>query len=151
MKAPGIRICLILFLTFVFLNAGIISGFAAPDNENSTASESGDYIVYYFHTDYRCSSCKRIEEWSQAAVESEFSKALEKGNLQWQVRNVDREEHKHFVEDFNLHTKSLVIVKQADGEPVRWNNLDKVWQLLRNKEKFTSYVQSEIKAFMEKN
>ncbi|MFP3983633.1 MAG: nitrophenyl compound nitroreductase subunit ArsF family protein [Desulfurivibrionaceae bacterium] len=151
MKAPRIRICLILFLTFVFLNSGIISGFAAADHENSTASESGDYIVYYFHTDYRCSSCERIEEWSEDAVKSGFARALQEDRLQWQVHNVDRQEYKHFVRDFDLYTKSLVIVEQEDGEPVRWKNLDQVWQLLRNKEKFTEYVQSEIKAFMEKN
>lgn len=148
MRPTGISACLLLFITLVFLNAPASAG---QGQKKAAASQSGQYIVYYFHTDYRCSSCQRIEEWSEAAVESGFAGALEKDRLQWQVRNVDKEEHKHFVGDFDLYTKSLVIVQQEDGEPVRWKNLDKVWQLLRNKEKFTGYVQSEIKAFMEKN
>lgn len=142
---------LTVFSTLVVLSAAPATAAAGQDQEDQVASGPGKYIVYYFHTDYRCSSCQRIEKWSDDAVKSGFARALQEDRLQWRVLNVDRQEHKHFVKDFGLYTKSLVIVEQADGEPVRWKNLEKVWQLLRSKEKFTGYVQSEIKAFMEKN
>ncbi len=151
MRPTGIRLRIIVIVTLVFLIIPFFASFASQSQDIPADSEHGKYIVYYFHTDYRCSSCERIEEWSRAAVRSGFAGALKKNHLQWRVRNVEKEDHKHFVQDFGLYTKSLVIVEQADGKPVRWKNLEKVWQLLRNKKGFADYVQSEIKAFMEKS
>ena len=106
-------------------------------------------VAYYFHGHRRCGSCKRLEAYSQEAIDSGFAEELKAGKLEWLVINTDKPENKHFIKDYQLYTKSLVISDTENGKETRWKNLDKIWQLLRNKEGFFQYVQTETRAFLE--
>lgn len=57
--------------------------------------------------------------------------------------------NEHFVNDYQLYTKSLILSLVKDGKEVKSKNLDKIWQLARNKQKFIDYVTGEINGFME--
>jgi len=105
-------------------------------------------IAYYFHGNRRCVSCKKIESYSQDAVETGFADELKSGALQWQVVNIDEDEYKHYIKDYQLYTKSVVLSKIQDGKEVAWKNLDKVWTLLGDKEDFMKYVRDELHAFL---
>ncbi len=106
-------------------------------------------VAYYFHTTFRCSSCKKIEAYSREAIESGFSKELKEGTLQWRVINVEESGNRHFVDDYRLFTKSLVLVRLNEGKQKDWKNLMKVWELLGNKEAFLRYVQNELRSYLE--
>jgi hypothetical protein len=120
---------------------------SAPGAADSTTLEHR-VIAYYFHTNYRCASCRQIEAYSHAAIEAAFPAELASGRLVWRLVNVDEKENEHFVEDYGLFTKSLVVVEEAEGQQVRWKNLAKVWELLPSKEKFYDYVQSEVRGYL---
>jgi hypothetical protein len=107
-------------------------------------------IVYYFMTTQRCPSCMKIEAYSKEAVQKSFSEAFKKGNIVWRMINVDQSENRHFIKDYGLFTKSVVLVKLRDGKQVSWKNLDKIWELLGDKTTFQKYVTEEVKKFMEK-
>ena len=62
--------------------------------------------------------------------------------------NTDEEENKHFMDDFQLYTKSLVVVEMKNGEQIRWKNCTKVWELLMDKKAFQDYVQNEVRGFL---
>lgn len=116
------------------------------------AAEPKDKItVYYFHTSYRCSNCVKIEKYSSEAVQSGFPKELKDGKIVWKVVNVEKEPNKHFIKDYQLYTKSLVIVKMKNGKQIEWKNLNKIWELLYNKSKFIGYVQDEVKNYLKGN
>ena len=105
-------------------------------------------IAYYFHTTYRCASCRAIEAYSREAIESAFAEQLKDGRLVWKVVNVEVKGNEHFVKDYGLYTKSLILVNEARGKPTQWKNLEKVWQLLQDKQKFLRYVQDETRAYL---
>ncbi len=105
-------------------------------------------IAYYFHGNLRCASCRKIEAYSREAIETGFADKLKSGLLDWRPINTDESENEHFVEDYQLYTKSLVIVDMKDGKQVAWKNLDKIWQLLNNKDYFIEYVQFEINQYL---
>lgn len=109
---------------------------------------SSKVMAYYFHGTRRCVSCRKIEAYSREAIETGFSEALKSGELEWLVVNTDKAENKHFLDDYQLYTRSLVLSKIEDGEETDWKNLEKVWQLLRNKNVFMKYVQTEVKSFL---
>jgi len=121
---------------------------SAPTSSNS-AARNHVVRVYYFHTTQRCASCKKIEAWSDAAIRAAFERALGAGSLEWEVINIDDPLNRHFVDDYKLYTKSLIVVDRVNGEQTRWKNLEKVWQLLQNEASFRQYVQSEIRAYLE--
>ncbi len=102
-------------------------------------------VVYYFHGTSRCRTCRTIEAYADEAVKAAFAPELASGRLAWQPTNVDEPANGHFVNDYQLFTRSLVLVDGSD--PKRFKNLEKVWQLVRDKPAFLKYVQDEVRAF----
>jgi len=105
-------------------------------------------IAYYFHTTQRCASCRAIEAYSREAIENAFPDELKDGRIVWKVVNIEVKGNEHFVKDYGLYTKSLVLVNEVRGKPAEWKNLEKVWQLLQDKSKFLRYVQDETRAYL---
>lgn len=121
-----------------------------PDSLPITTAQDSLHkvIAYYFHTTHRCATCLKIENYSHEAIEKGFADELQDGRLEWRMVNTDEEENEHFVEDFELYTKSLILVEIKDGEQIRWKNCTKVWELLMNKDAFRTYVQDEVRSFL---
>lgn len=105
-------------------------------------------IAYYFHTTQRCANCYKIETYTGEAIETEFAAELQSGRLIWRMVNTDETANEHFLTDYKLYTKSVVLVDMRDGKQVRWKNLEKVWTHLRDKEKFQKYVRDEVRAWL---
>jgi hypothetical protein len=139
------RLIFVGVAVFVFL-AGKI---AASETVAEIPSEEVKIVAYYFHGTFRCPSCTKIEKWSYEAIKNSFPAALEEGKLLWRPINVEKPENKHFVEQYNLFTKSLIITEVKGGKQTRWKNLNKVWELLGNQEKFFSYVTDEVRSYLE--
>ncbi|MGV8124789.1 MAG: nitrophenyl compound nitroreductase subunit ArsF family protein [Candidatus Xenobiia bacterium LiM19] len=138
------------YLMPILIIALFFSVFAAawPQKPSKTTAPSDTkVIVYYFHNNYRCPSCKKIEAYTHEAVNAKFAADLKKGSMTWQMINVDEPANKHFVKEYNIFTKQVVLVEMKKGVQTRWKNLDKIWNLLGNKDQFTSYIEQELKAF----
>jgi hypothetical protein len=63
--------------------------------------------------------------------------------------NTDLSENKHYLQDYQLYTKSLVLISVKANKTLKWKNLDKVWRHLNNQNDFYNYVQTETKKFLE--
>lgn len=147
MKKSGLIIP-VFFTVFLFAT-GLSMVSSAEEIKNQPQNAKTKFIAYYFHGTYRCPSCKTIEEWSYEAIKNSFQDELKNGRLVLKAFNVEEEQNRHFIKDYSLYTKSLIISKMNGEKEIEWKNLDKVWQLLRNQEKFFSYVESEIGKYME--
>lgn len=106
-------------------------------------------VVYYFHGYTRCVTCRTIEALARGAVDDGFSSQLRNGGMEFRSINVEEPENEHFVQDYQLTTRSVVLVKYAGKKQKNWKNLDRVWELVRDADAFKQYVQSETKAFIE--
>jgi hypothetical protein len=105
-------------------------------------------VAYYFHGTRRCANCKKIEAYSREAVEKGFPDELESGLLEWRVINIDEPENRHYVDDYKLYTKSVIVTGVHDTTETDWKNLEKIWQLLGSKEKFIEYVRKEVRTYL---
>ena len=114
-------------------------------DEGASAINDHHIIVYYFHGEYRCPTCKRIESLTRAAVFDFFSDELNKGLIEFKVINTDEPENKHFVKDYQLFTQSVVVSDMVDGKENQWKILQKIWELVHNEASFKEYVRTEIK------
>ena len=101
-------------------------------------------VVTYFHTTFRCPTCHKIEELSAKAVKTHFEDELKSGKVVWQVINVDEPGNKHFVTDYSLYSKHLIVSEMKDSKEVRWKDLKDVWTYVKNDQKFDNYVKTEI-------
>lgn len=105
-------------------------------------------VAYYFHTTHRCPSCLKIEEYSREAIEEYFYNELKSGLVEFKSVDVQKPENRHYVSDYKLYTKSLVLSLQNSGRELKYKNLKDVWSYYRNKERFFDYVVQEVSAFL---
>jgi len=105
-------------------------------------------IVYYFHSNYRCSNCYKIEQYSKEAVEIYFTAELKSGIIEYRIINYDQKENAHYIKDYGLYTKSLFVTLVENGREIKSKNLTGVWNYLYNKDEFYNYVKSEIDQYL---
>jgi hypothetical protein len=105
-------------------------------------------IAYYFHGSQRCKTCLTIEAYTAEAIRTGFADALSNGTLEWKVVNIEEPENEHFVEDYQITTRTVVLVEMKDGKQVRWSTLDRVWDLVGDQPAFAAYIQEETKGYL---
>ena len=81
-------------------------------------------------------------------IEQNFKDELNSGKLVFKVINIETKGNEHFIQDYQLYTKSLVISMVKDGKVVKFDNLTKVWEFLWNRQKFYDYVKEEITKYL---
>lgn len=108
-------------------------------------------IAYYFHTNTRCSTCIKIEQYSKEAIEKGFPEELKNGSLEMRTVNYEHPENRHFMQDYKLVSKSLILVNTVNGKQTDWTNLKVVWQLTGRKDAFLNYVRREVRSYLAKS
>ncbi|HOW16391.1 MAG TPA: nitrophenyl compound nitroreductase subunit ArsF family protein [bacterium] len=104
--------------------------------------------VYYFHGKFRCPTCRNIENYSKEAVETYFKKEIESGKINFKAINVEEKGNEHYIKDYQLYTKTLTVSVTKNSKEIKYKNLDKIWEYVRNKEKFFNYVKNEIDGYL---
>jgi hypothetical protein len=74
---------------------------------------------------------------------------LKEGKVVWRLVNLDEPANKHFIDDYQLYSKAVIVADVRDGEEVRWKNLMDVWQLTGDRGAFHKYVQDEVRDYLE--
>lgn len=104
--------------------------------------------VYYFYTTVRCPTCRTIEAYTAETLRQSFAEALAEGTVEWHPVNVQLPQNRHFIQDYQLFTKSVVISRLKDGRQVEWKNLERVWELVGNRAEFQTYIRGEVGAYL---
>ena len=142
-----IRIMLPVLLTVVFCLS-----WAHADNataKKAPAAQLKSFIAaYYFHGNFRCPTCRKMEQYSREAIEKYFGEQLKNGVVVFQTINIDEPENQHFVQDYQLVTKSLVLVKYENGKQTAWKNLPAIWQNVGDQTAFFQYIKKEVAAYL---
>jgi len=152
LKLMTIMTCLCLIISFSIF---ALTNFAlAADNEK----ESGEtkeikppdkqLVVTYFHTTYRCTTCKKIERYSKEIVEKEYEKELKDQKIIYRSLDMTEPANKHYIEEYKLVTKSIVLSITEKGKELKWKNLPDIWKTIKKKEKFENYIIEEMKAYL---
>jgi len=141
------RKLLFMILSFLFFFA-VIFTLKCFSEEAATFVPKNYVIAYYFHGTFRCPTCHKLEQYSKEAIEANFKNELTSGKIVFKTVNVDEKANEHFVNDYQLYTKSLVISFVKDGKEAKFKNLAKIWEYVGNKQRFYDYVKEEIAAFL---
>lgn len=117
-------------------SADAYSGATPSVKAHSTANVT---TVYYFYGNKRCSTCNKIETLTKAAVNAGFADDLKSGAVVFKSVNVDEAENQHFVKDFELASRCVVVQNGT-----KFERLEKVWELVGNEPEFTKYIRQGI-------
>jgi hypothetical protein len=154
-----------VLLLFVAVSLGIVvlrelgdrgRAEAAPTTPERTAAAATaepdppahQFAAYYFRTNVRCPSCIKIEGWTDEAITTHFADELADGSLVWTTINTEEEGNEHYVDDYQLYTKQVILAEFKSGKRVRYKDLAKVWDLLGDQQDFGDYIVSEVQSFM---
>ena len=129
----------------------LLAGFnltAVCDSSMAYAEPQNKVIAYYFHGNMRCPTCHKMEEYAKETIDVNFASELSSGKLAFKVVNVEKKENEHFVNEYQLYTKSLIVSLVKGGKEVKSKNLTKIWEYVRNKNTYSDYVNNEIATFL---
>ncbi|MBL8231959.1 MAG: hypothetical protein JNL98_25910 [Bryobacterales bacterium] len=70
--------------------------------------------------------------------------------MEWRLVNVQLPENRHFIQDYGLFTKSLVLVREANGRQQEYKVLNDTWELVGDKPAMQSYVEREVRDYLRK-
>jgi hypothetical protein len=116
--------------------------------QSEVQAQNAKVIAYYFHGTYRCTTCQTIEKYSKEAIEHYFPKELKEGTLVFKPLNVEEPENRHYIQDYELFSKSLVISLVKQDKEITWKNLADVWKHVSDKDKFFQYIKEEVEKFL---
>lgn len=127
------------------LSGGMIFLMPAQAGEDAKPAH---VVAYYFHGDFRCPTCHKLEEYSREAIETNFKDAIASGRLEYKVVNLEDKGNEHYASDYRLYTKSLILSLVTDGKETKWINLNKIWEYVGNKGKFIDYVKNGVADYL---
>jgi len=81
-------------------------------------------------------------------MDEAFESEIAGGIIEVATLNVEDPGNRHFIEDYQLYTKSVIISDVSGQKETRWKNLKRVWELLGDEKSFKSYVQEEVKNYL---
>ncbi len=139
----------------ILVIASILAGYYLISHSANTiatpAHATGDKImVYYFHGDFRCRTCTLIEALTRKAVAENFKKEVSESRLEFKAVNIDKAANAHFVKDYNLETKSVIVAQFNGSKQTRWKNLPKIWEYYSDESAFLKYIRAEINKYLKK-
>ncbi len=105
-------------------------------------------IVYYFHRKFRCQSCEVLESTLQNTLQITYSDHFGAGKLAMCIINVDDPENRHFLEQFEIFSNSIVIVEKKGGVISRYKNLESIWDISQDRDAITRLLQTEVAGFL---
>lgn len=106
-------------------------------------------VATYFHGNVRCTTCRKVEAYAREAVEQGFQAEVAAGTVEFRAVNLEEAQNAHFVQDYQLVNKSVVVTEELDGKLARWVKLDEVWSLVGNRDAYHHYVQDAIRGYLE--
>lgn len=124
---------------------------SAAGEQDSMTPVSDGVIVYYFHGNVRCPTCKQIEADAHESLQQGFAREMKDGRLVWRIVNYEQPGNEHFATEFQLIAPTVVLTRMDGGKQTQWKNLDRVWELVGEKPAFGQYVQEETRAILDAN
>lgn len=125
---------------------------AAPtiaDPALSPETPAPELIVYYMDMGKDCTTCLNLETYTHEALQAGFPEELGSGRIQWRTVDVDDPKNEHFIADFRLYTKSVVLVREDEGAPARYENLSRIWELVYDKDAYMAYIRKSVRTFLD--
>ncbi len=113
---------------------------------SETSPPADGLVVYYFNGNFHCPTCDNFETYTRKTLQSDFAEPMGQGRLQWRVVNVDLPANRHFIPEYRVISRTIVLATFRDGKQVRSRTLDRIWDLVGNEGDFTRYIHDEVAA-----
>lgn len=123
---------------------------AAPKVEENLPVVAGNQVAMtYFRNRIRCVSCRKIETLTIETAEKDLADEMASKKLVFRVVDVDEPANNHYIKNYQLTTKAVIISLRVDGEEASWTDMEKIWDLLAEPEAFRAYLAEPVRKHLE--
>ena len=105
-------------------------------------------IVFYFHNQERNYTCVQFERLTKKAVTDAFKKELDESKIEFRVVNFDLPENRHFINEYKLVKKSVIVSDMNGSNVIRWKNLQRIWDKYSDEAPFLKYIRDEVREYL---
>lgn len=126
-------------------SGGVAPGVAATVADPPPAD---GLVVYYFHSNTRCPTCRAIESQAHETVVADFAPQLADGQLTWEVLNYEEPAASELATKFEIQMPVVVLARREAGQIEDWKRLDQVWGLVGDKPAFADFIRTQIRAML---
>jgi hypothetical protein len=135
-------------LLFVLVSDGPVSSDTQSTEEKAPVAQT-ELLVYYMDMGKDCTTCLNLESYTREALDTYFAADLASGRIQWRTADLDDPANAHFVDEFGLYTKSVVLVRFKSGAQTRFDSLSRIWELVYDKDAYIAYIRDEVSGFLD--
>lgn len=121
---------------------------ASPGPDFATAAQitpATKLVVYFFSEGKECATCEQIPLYTRAALEGNFANELKSGEIVWSPIDVDEPRNAHYIDEYQIFAKAIVLSRITDGRQSRFKNLVRIWDYVNDKSAFIDFVTKEIR------
>jgi hypothetical protein len=126
---------------------------SGPGSVGATAAQpdaaAGQVVVYYFHSTRRCPTCLGIQATIEKTIQARFAAEVASSVLTFQAVNIDQEQNKHFVKEYDISFSSMVVTAKKGQATVKWENCNEVWDLAHQEPALADYAEKQIRAYLD--
>jgi len=133
-------------LAWVLLSCFAFAGLGCANQAGFTsrlAPGVDKVVVYNMHRTIRCATCVTVEAMTQKLVDSEFSREVKDGLVEW--READYQENEELAKRYNVVSTSVVVVRVHYNEDIEHQNLTRVMGYVYDDDVFNKYVGDAIR------
>ena len=102
----------------------------------------------YFISGTRCESCRIIEALAKETAENDFAAAFASGKLVFRVIDTSEPGYQHFIQDYQITSKTVILSHRKDGKEIAWADMAKVWDLLDDAPGFRAYLGAQVRDYL---
>ncbi len=135
------------FWVCLIAGAGLASAAEIAPLAVTNAPEPIEHVIFYFHRTARCPTCLGMEQWTREVAETPAGAASARAPVSMRSVNLDLPADEHYVQDFDLTFSTVVLAELRAGQPVRWKNLEAIWDFAHDEARFKEYIQRELATF----
>lgn len=138
--------------------SGAASSVVPAVNNTVTTSESapaaevtkGKVVdALYFHGTNRCYTCNLMEGYMRDVIASDFASEEKSGRLRFQSLDVQDPAHQRYIAQYQLSSISLFLSLKDQGKEIKFENMERIWQLSGDEVAFKNYIRTELKKYLE--
>jgi len=125
------------------------SGDAAVAGATADGLPADGVVVYYFHGNKRCQTCNRMESLATLAIDEGFADRQRAGTVLFKPVNIETDATRHFVTDFEMTNRCVVMVERKNGKDHGWRRLDEVWAKISDDTEYKAYITENLTACLD--
>lgn len=119
-----------------------------PGASSTSETIADGLVVYYFHGNIRCPTCRSIESQAYETVKNSFASQWSRGEVAWKIVNYETPAAKPLATKFDIQMPVVVLARMKDGRMQDWKRLDEVWAIVGDKPAFAKFVRGEIERML---